>query len=294
MAVLAVVVALLYGFVEQRMWMQAICLVTSSYLMVELNNVNALLRIYSRMVSCAFLMLACVSCFLFSDWQAGIVLLCWIFFYSIIFRCYQIRQASGWVFYAFLSIGIASLFFVQVLFFVPFLWIMTGKNLQALSVKSFFASLLGLIAPYWFGIVYYLANDNLDGFVSHFTEAAQFGTLFDYSMLGEHRIVTFCFVLLLTVIGVVHYLRTSFQDKIRTRMLYGIFIGMNALILVFIVLQPQHFDKLFTLFIVNTSPLIAHFITLTHTKFTNIVFHVIVFLSLSLIAYNLWMPSLIF
>lgn len=294
MAVLAVVVALLYGFVEQRMWMQAVCLVTSSYLMVELNNVNALLRIYSRMVSCAFLMLTCVSCFLFSDWQAGIVLLCWIFFYSIIFRCYQIRQASGWVFYAFLSIGIASLFFVQVLFFVPFLWIMTGKNLQALSVKSFFASLLGLIAPYWFGIVYYLANDNLDGFVSHFTEAAQFGTLFDYSMLGEHRIVTFCFVLLLTVIGVVHYLRTSFQDKIRTRMLYGIFIGMNALILVFIVLQPQHFDKLFTLFIVNTSPLIAHFITLTHTKFTNIVFHVIVFLSLSLIAYNLWMPSLIF
>ena len=63
-AIYAVLVFLASGLVGKNLWFQFACLAVSTYLMVEFNNVNALLRVYSRMVSCAFLMLACTANYL--------------------------------------------------------------------------------------------------------------------------------------------------------------------------------------------------------------------------------------
>ena len=65
MGVYAIAVWLLCGLVSDHLWLQFASFVISSYLMVELNNSNALIRIYSRMVSCSFIMMVCISTFLF-------------------------------------------------------------------------------------------------------------------------------------------------------------------------------------------------------------------------------------
>ena len=292
--ILAALVCLAGGVVVHNLWMQFICLILSTYLMVEVTNANALLRVYSRMISCSFLLLTVMAFISVTDIKASIVQLCLISFYLTVFRCYQTRGATGWVFYGFFCMGLASIVFTQILFFVPFIWIMMAVNLLAFSHRTFWASVLGLAAPYWFLCTYYFATGDIDSIVNHFNEIVQFQPLFRYGGITEHQVVTFAFIFMLALTGIIHYLRTSFRDKIRTRMIYEIFITMDILSIVFVTLQPQHYNVLITMMIVNTSPLIAHFIVHTHTWITNIYFHFILLLTAAITIYDLWLPSLIF
>ena len=272
-AVIATGTYLAAGLIEKQMWIQFAFFALSTWLFAETNNINALLRIYSRMVSSSFLML------------------CIITFYYTIFKSYMLRDSARILFFAFLAIGIVSTFFVQILFYVPFLWLLTATNLRTLRVKSFLASFLALITLYWFYGTYLLLQHQSDILFSHFSGLIHFQPIQIPPSLTQHQLITLTFIILRAIIGIVHFLRHSYLDKIRTRMLYEIFITIDILSIIYILLQPQHYNILLTLIIINTSPLIAHFITLTRTRFTNIAFLIILTLTFALIAYNLWMPS---
>ena len=135
-------------------------------------------------------------------------------------------------------------------------------------------------------------------FRSHFASIAEFGRIADIFCVNTYQIITFAFVLLCALIGTVHFLRNSSKDKIRTRMIFEMFITVDIATVVFIILQPQHFDILIRIAIVNTSPLIGHFISLTNTKLTNItcIVLMIIALSIPIVTYflGLWTPSLTF
>ena len=98
---------------------------------------------------------------------------------------------------------------------------------------------------------------------------------------------TLGFVLLLAFTGIIHFLRHSSNDKLRTQMVYEMFIITLLFNLVFIILQPQHQPFLLRLLIINTAPLIGHFLALTRTRFTNIAFFVIVAITFLLTGYNI-------
>jgi hypothetical protein len=60
------------------------------------------------------------------------------------------------------------------------------------------------------------------------------------------------------------------------------------LVMVFIALQPQHFDPLIRIVIICASPLVAHLLTLTSSRITNIAFFVILAVCLLITGINLW------
>lgn len=275
---------------NSSIWTSSVLFAISTYLIILLNNYNALIRTYSRMVSCSFIIIGCMCAPLFTSHTPYIVQLCLIAFYLILFSCYQDKRSPGKVFYAFLFIGIASYFFPQILYFVPFVWIMMTFNLMTFSSRIFWASLCGIALPYWFMLSYCIFTGKMELIQSHFTRLTEFDIPVNFDNISTHQAITFAFILVLTLTGIIHFLNNSFQDKIRTRMLYEIFITMSILCNVFIILQPQHYDMLLAIQAVNTSALIAHFIALTHTRITNISFHIIVIISFLLIAYNIWMP----
>jgi hypothetical protein len=286
----SVVMWIVAGLFTKQLWIQFALMTISTYLIVEMNNKNALIRVYSRMVSCALLSLTIMANFMLPSVECSVVQLCFISFYFTLFLCYQNKRASGWIFFSFICLGIASFEFVQILYFVPILWIIMSADIRALSARTFIASLLGIIVPYWFYGAYLFFNDNIASLITHFTALAQFQPLLMYQNISLHQIVTFAYVAILSLTGIIHFFRTSYNDKIRTRMLYETFITVDILCLVFMVLQPQHFNFLMCILIVNTSPLIAHFIALTHTWFTNIAFYIILISTLSITFYNLWIP----
>lgn len=283
------------GLLLGNLWMNFACFVISSYLMVELNNSNALIRTYSRSVSCSFIILSCAANFLFQSMQVAIIQLCVIASYLILFRSYQNKCGMPWMFYAFLCVGLGSMVFVHILYFVPLLWIVMTVCLRSMSVKNFIASLIGLSAPYWFSAGFYAVKGDISQWIDHFTILVQFHPLCNlFTVLPVNKLITFLCILLLVFTGIIHYMRTSYNDKIRVRMLFDAFITIDIFVIAFIFLQPAYFNVLLQLLIINTSPLIGHYATLTHTWITNISFVVIMLGMLLLTSYNLWAPSLTF
>ena len=288
--VYAFVVCVLNGLFAERLFLQFSLLAVSSFLMMELNNANALIRIYSRMVSCSFLVLAVMSRFLFVDTMCCVVQMCFIAFYLILFSVYQEKSAVGSIFYSFAMIGIASTVFVQILFFVPVIWILLCTNIMAGSIRGFVASLLGLLVPYCFWATYGLYTGNVADVAEHLTGIAAFGGMERWLAVPLPQLLCNVFVVVLAVVGMIHFRLNNYKDKIRTRMLFEIFSVMSILTIVFLVLQPQHMHFLLAILIVSASPMVGHFIALTNTFLTNIAFYVIVVVSILLTALNIWMP----
>lgn len=288
--VYAFAVCALGGLFTEQLWVQFVLLAVSSFLMMELNNVNALIRIYSRMVSCSFLVLAVMSQYLVVDVRCGIVQACFIAFYLFLFSAYQDNRAMGRVFYAFLMLGIASTMFVQILFFVPLVWVLLCTNLMVRSFRAFVSSLFGLLVPYWFMVAYYLYIDDVDSLLDHFLQIAQFGPVLGWMDMPVSHILTAAYVAILAVVGMIHFRLNNYKDKIRTRMLFEIFSVLALAAIVFMILQPQHIDYLLALLIVSTSPMLGHYIALTNTFITNISFYVMLVVALIITCVNLWMP----
>ena len=272
LATYTMVVWLLCGLVQNQWWEQLACMAASVYLMVELSNANALLRVRSRMVSGVFLVLSAMTCFLFGSLSGGIVQLCFIGTLIILFHTYQDPQAPGWVFYGFLCMGLASLVFVHSLYFVPLLWLLMATQLQSFSMRTWVASVIGLSTPYWFLLPWVLYRQTPSLLTDHFTPLLQFPFPYDYAMLGVSRLSVFAFTTVLTLMAILHFWYRSYEDKIRIRQLYGIFTIIVLLSIVWLVLQPQHYDALMRIIIVCASPLIAHLFTLTNSRFSNVLF----------------------
>ena len=289
-AITVIALWLLTGLRGPLQWEPLAFILTGTYLMVELNNRNALMRTYSRMVSCSFLVFDLAVFSLFSNYHVGLVQISAILTYLLLFHAYQDKEAHDKIFYAFCILGVASIFEVKVLWLVPVLWILLATCLMAMSLRNFLASVFGLLTPYWLVIGYNTYEGHIT-ILTHFEGLTTFGPIADFSTLPLWMLVTLGLLLLLTIIGTIHFLHYSYNDKIRTRMLFEIFITMSFLSLAFIVLQPTYSNVLIPLLIVNMSPLVGHVITFTHTRFTNIAFAVLSLVTLGVLLMNLlWQP----
>lgn len=271
----------------KALWLPAACVAVSAFLMMMLNNVHSLIRIFSRMISCSFLVLAVMCPWTLGDTGSAVVQLCYVLFFTFFMRAYQDKAAVGSVFYAFAMLGIASVFFNQILFFVPVLWIVLFANIMAGSWRTFCASILGLLTPYWFLAAIDIYNDDLDRLLQRLAGIDDFGRLADMAVLDEHQMVSAGVVVLLCLMGIIHFHRTSFKDKIQVRMYYEMFSLLSLLTIVFMVLQPQHCQVLQSMLLVSATPLIGHYIALTRTRLTNVSFVLMVVGIVAVTLYNL-------
>lgn len=287
-AAFAAVVCAACGLADSSLWPAAGALVVSGFLMMELNNANALIRIYSRMVSCSYLMMSCAACFLLKDFSTGAAQVALAAFYLLLFRAYQDKQAVGSVFYAFALLGIGSFWFVQLLWFVPLLWILLYSHVLAGSWRTFFASLFGLLIPYWFLAGYHIYAESLPELLAHFEAIAAVQPLGLPADWTTADLLSTALVVVAFLTGAIHFHRNSYMDKIRTRMLYEVFTTMAVACIVLAALQPQHHHVLLGMLIVNTAPLVGHFIALTHTRLTNIAFLLLLTATLAITYYNVW------
>ena len=277
----------------QGLWLPFACFLLSVLLMVVLNNTNAHIRIYSRTVSCSFAVLTCAGSFLFGSLSGAAFQVFMIATWLALFRTYQDRNAAGWSYYAFLCVGLASGFFVQILFFAPVLWLLMFLLLSSLSWRTFMASVFGLLTPYWFALPLLFCQDNVEAMRVHFAALADFDST-GVASITINQALLFAFVVGLGLTGSIHCQHKRLDDNIRLRLFYDCFIIVWIVTAVALVLQPQHYDMLIRLMIICVSPLIAHFLTLTNTRITNIAFHVIWITALLLTIFNLWTPSLLF
>ena len=212
----SIIIWLIAGLVSQQWWIQFGCFVVSAWMMMMINRENLLIRIYSRLVSSAYLVLTCAAVFLFASRACAIMQMGAAISLYLLWHCYQDREAVGWTFYTFLSLGIGSIMQSQVLYYLPIYWIIMAWFTYSLSWRTFFASILGLLTPYWFCLPYYaLQGENcLDILSSHLSTLFDIATLPDYSVLTITKVVYLSFLMMLMVIGSFHFITTSYRDTI--------------------------------------------------------------------------------
>lgn len=287
-AAYTLLICIISGLFAEGIWVQLALTAVATLLMVELNNRNSLIRIYSRMVSCSFLVLTMMTPHKIESTEGCIVSMCFVAFYLALFHAYQDKKATVYVLWAFTAIGIASTVWIQILLFVPVLWVLTGTNILALSLCTFVASIMGILLPYWFISAYYIYMGDITPLVNHVVAIAEFGQPFEFYNCSINDLLPLGFIALLAITGSIHFLRTSYMDKIRTRMIYEMFITMTIATVVLIILQPQHANIATHMLIISTAPLIGHFLALTSTKITNIASLAIMATALVITALNLW------
>lgn len=283
---------LLAGLIKEQWWLQFACFVLSVLLVMRINSKNLLIRIYSRSVSVAFIFLSCAAVLLFPSWTGGIVQICFIATLMILYDSYQDNTAVDKAYYAFLLLGVASMLDAHVFFYLPLVWFVMIVIVYALSWRTFLASLLGLATPYWFmiGWLMWQKEENFQTLFSLFArqDILQFPFNFETIPIPSQLIIIFTAVMM--VIGSVHFIHSSFRDKIRVRQIYYSFIIIGFYSLVLLVLQPQS-ELAIRMLIIATSPLIGHYWALTNSRISNILVCALTIVLILLTAFNLWISS---
>ena len=286
--VYSAVVWLLAGVIQEGWWMiQFPLFLISAFLMMQLNNVNLLIRIYSRMISVSFVMLSCAAAFLFPSATGGFVQFCFIVSILSLFNTYQELPVVGWLYYAFLFLSLASLVEVRILLYLPLFWFLMLVTIHARGWRAITASVLGILTPYWFMVawLFYTHRHEFDFslLISHFGGLSAV-TLSDFAIDDLQRLLT----------GGIHFIMKHYEDKFRVRQLYYSFIYLALYTLALMFIIPSQFDILLRILIIAVSPLIGHFFALTKTKVSNIFFLVTTGVILILTLFNLWNSSSIF
>ena len=281
---------LLAGLVHHDWWFQVACFFASVYAMVHLNNINLLIRIYSRSVSAAYILLSCIAVWLFPSVHGAVIQIGSVLVLLLLFSCYQDTEAVGKTYYISLIISAISLLEPEFLLFTPIVWLLMATTIYSLSFRTLMASLLGIITPYWLYAGWLLFQNPQNplmvlNVVLRFTEI-QFAI--DYHTLSVSQWAYFVLLVVVFLIGTLHFWFTSYMDKIRVRQIYTSLILLTLYTIILLAVRSQMYDVFIYMLTTAVSPIIAHFVSLTRSKLSNIFFFVLMAVIVILTGMNIW------
>lgn len=273
---------------DYTLWPQCLIFLVNTYLMMELNNRNALMRRYSRMVSCSYMAFMLMCPWLLRNMEVMGIQTFFLLTMTLLFMTYQEHSRIGGKYGAYLFLGIAAMIWPPLAFALPLLWIADAFFLMSFSFKSWLASLLGLATPMWCILPYIVIEGRyelLDAWLdalmlddSTIQAFRDINTILPSALpLPPMKLAAESLVLAMSVTGMIHFLRNSSDDKIHVRMLFNVFnliVMAFSLALVLLYVLPLNdvpgTDILFGIILVCASPLTAHYINFTSTRLTNI------------------------
>ena len=280
---------LLWGTTFQE-WSNLMTLIIISfigYLMIEANTTFTLIRTRSTLPVCIYGWLASSLLFLHPFTWSNWVPLVFILSVYQLFRSYESPSPTYPIYHAFLLIGLGSLALPQFMVFALLLW---GSMIpfRAMNGKSFLASLIGLVTPYWFLFGYAFYFDQMPLFLAPLQEMILFYPI-DYGHLTTSEIASWGTITLLLIISGFHYWQMSYMDKTRTRIYHSFLVIVGLYVTLWSILQPNYMRELMVIELICASFLSGHLFTLTRNRFSGI-FFIVTFITIILLTiFNLWM-----
>ncbi|MBO7068427.1 MAG: hypothetical protein J6W52_07095 [Bacteroidaceae bacterium] len=268
-----------------------LCATTTSICM-ETNAIQHIIRIRTRMMACVWLVLTSCLSFMHPLGAPAISAVCLAMSYYLLFRSYQLYAPTLWVFHSFLFLGLGSLFSAVLLPMGILYYIYLIGFMRAFTWRGFWAGILGTAIPYWCWAVWcFLTNKTdylLEFLSSHFLwQPVSWQAITSLSLA---TMVSAGIVILLSLVGMIHYLQTKYNDKIRVRMILYIYTTQTILFILYLFLQPNEYQNTMSLLLVSSCPLIAHYFSLTKSWLSNAFFILSLLLCGAMAYFNLWMP----
>ena len=287
--VVILICLLLWGSTFQE-WNELISLgvtIIIGYVFIETNTTFNLIRTRTSMPVCLYWLIATALFFLHPFEWTNLVPLVFILATYQLFHSYESVSSSPFIFHSFLFIGLGSIAFPQLLYMVPMLW---GSMIpfRAISIKSFLASIIGLMTPYWFIFGYALYFNEMHILLTPLREAAHLYPI-DYSHLTLPEIASWGVITLLLIVSGFHYWQISYMDKTRTRIYHSYLAIAGFWATLLSILQPVHWCEWLSIQLICTAFLCGHLFSLTRNRFSGIFFIVTFVLYILLMSFNLWM-----
>jgi len=198
--------------------------------------------------------------------------------------CYRLFHSldhgfeSRAVFDAAVLLSLASIFQSRLLWLMPTIWLVMGV-LQVLSLRSFLASILGMLSVFWIiGGISFLIGDY--GFLLAYANDLIGFHLFSLSDISSSEISYIAFLAVLMISAIISFWPKQHLDKLRTRNY------LNSVLMIWFALLLLWFfsgnDESYMLPLLALSTLvIAHFFSLVDSLFSRIMFFALLGLSVT-------------
>lgn len=203
-----------------------------------------------------------------------------------LFTSYHDPKAVEKAYTSFLLIGIGSLLWIHLLWFMPLFW-MGMYNFRSLTFRTFLASLLGVATIYWFLLGWCVWESDFTMFT------VSFSTLFKVRFLATDGIVWLdwlCIltIALLTVLASLNIIMHDVEDSLRSRQFLSFLIAMSVWAFGLYFLYEQVSEEFLETACVPASILIAHFYTVMRGKIVFWSFYATVMILIVTLFVRIW------
>ncbi len=236
----------------------------TAYVIAETNNTQQIIRVRSRAVASVWLFgMACMGT-LHPYQPVLLATFCLSVSYFLLFRTYQQSQPMVDTFHVFFMLALGSTFYPRLLWLAPFMFWYLAIYMRALTFRSFFAALVGLVVPFWFWVPWQLWRADLTPIRTWYAglttiHAEGVGAL----LSPTPPVLAFYVLVFFTLWMTVYYLLHSYDDKIRTRMILYVYVCQSVLFVAYGVLIDV--SAALPLLLLSVSPLVGHYFTLRNT-----------------------------
>lgn len=252
-------------------WRQALggiaFVLVTMYVVTETNNTFQIIRARTRLTAALVVLFLSLHPTILTDLGSSVPALLLTISYSLIFYSYQQQEMPGCSFYAVLLLSVSSLFATPLLLLFPLYFIYMAVFMRCMSLRTLTASLLGLALPYAFWSIGCFLMDVPYHVLPVRTMTDLWGkTLWNNALATSQELVVWCCLIYYSVISLVHYWKHNYADKIRTRQILYIFVCQTVMLHALIFLNPQKITVYASCLAVSNAPLLAHYLTLTRTR----------------------------
>ena len=263
-----------------------------AYVVMETNNTFQLIRVRTRWVAGTWLLLASAFPFMHAAGAPLLLTAIMAICYNLTFHCYQLPKSAPQYFYITLLLSAGSILHPLMLAFLPAFFFYIIVLMRSMSLRTLVAGLAGILLPYLLWGAWQFLSDDLSPLFMHYQRISGWTLPHaeDYRQLSVRQIISWSIIGFYTLVGLLHYWRTNYNDKIRTRMMLYVFAWQTILLHGLLALLPRCYTTLMALMFVSVPPLFIHYLALSSNRFSVLIFFVSILSYLLLLYANLWMP----
>lgn len=263
-------------------WMLYIVYAVVGYLLFEFNTNFAFIKAKSPIqISFFLLLIACFPKLATDNYQLSTIgILIALFF---LFRSYQEKISVNKLFYSFVFLSISSLLQPYYAWLIPIFWIGASQFLS-LNVRSFAASIVGILLPYWLLWCFCYLQDTLSVFYSRISSIINFQPFKLIPTISEQ--IGLGYLLLLLLVATIYHHLHKYSEKLRTRSYISFLIGLGMILIIACCFQVGLYSQLLPILISIISLIVGHFFSVARGRMVNLYFIFVLVSIISLYLYN--------
>lgn len=251
-----------------------------SFLILRLNTAYAFIRVRTFLPSNIFVLTVSGLLTLHTLHPVYFALLFLMLSVDRIFQSYEMKKFHGSAFEAGFFIGLGSLFYLNLIFYFPMIWIGFILIKKSPEWRNFVLPVLGLLVPWLFAWSFYFLTKQMAVF--NHTIAVNFS--FDNHFLrGNIELQVFLgFLTILTLLGSVFLMNQYDEKKISTRKYFQIFFIIFLISFALLLAVPAVSQEILVIMALPLTVLISNYLIFQKRAFWS---NLLMYLFVALIVY---------